>query len=119
MHEMDGTAGVGSLGGRNIASEQIGEVLTSRTVVGALVQARNVGRTYRSGETTLVALANATCEIKPRDRIALVGPSGSGKSTLLHLMGGLEIPTSGTLDWPMLGGRNTLRPAQVAVSKTS
>ena len=43
------------------------------------------------------ALTSATCQIRPRDRIALVGRSGSGKSTLLHLLAGIEPPTSGTI----------------------
>lgn len=82
--------------------------------VTVLVRAQNVGRTYKSGETSVVALASATCIIRPKDRIALTGPSGSGKSTLLHLMAGLDTPTSGTLEWPAMGDRDTLRPSQVA-----
>jgi putative ABC transport system ATP-binding protein/lipoprotein-releasing system ATP-binding protein len=80
----------------------------------ALVETQAVGRAYRRGETEIVALASATCVVAPGDRIALVGPSGSGKSTLLHLMGGLDIPTTGTIIWPALGARETLRPAHVA-----
>jgi putative ABC transport system ATP-binding protein/lipoprotein-releasing system ATP-binding protein len=79
-----------------------------------LIKAENVGRTYQRGETAVVALASATCRVVPGDRIALMGPSGSGKSTLLYLMGGLDTPTSGTIVWPSLGSRATLRPAKIA-----
>jgi ABC-type lipoprotein export system ATPase subunit len=81
----------------------------------ALAQIQNGGRTYSRGKTQVVALASATCTVLPGDRIALVGPSGSGKSTLLHLLGGLDTPTSGTVSWPALGARETLRPTQVGL----
>lgn len=80
-----------------------------------LVQIQNGGRTYSRGKTPVVALASATCTVQLRDRIALVGPSGSGKSTLLHLLGGLDTPTSGTISWPALGARESLRPTQVGL----
>jgi ABC-type lipoprotein export system ATPase subunit len=73
------------------------------------------GRTYTSGTTSLVALVSATCTIHTGDRIALVGRSGSGKSTLLHLLAGLDSPTAGTISWPALGARETLRPAKIGV----
>jgi len=61
-----------------------------------------------------VALQHATCRIERGDRIALVGPSGSGKSTLLHLLAALDEPTSGTVRWPALGERETLRPSKIS-----
>ena len=80
-----------------------------------LVHMEKGGRTYTRGKTPVVAVASATCTILPGDRIALMGPSGSGKSTLLHLIAGLDSPTSGSLTWPALGARETLRPAKVGL----
>jgi putative ABC transport system ATP-binding protein/lipoprotein-releasing system ATP-binding protein len=74
-----------------------------------------VRRSYLRGETSVVALASATCTVLPGERIALMGPSGSGKSTLLHLLGGLDRPTSGNLSWPALGPCETLRPEKVGL----
>ena len=80
-----------------------------------LVRCTSVGRTYGSGTKAVVALHEATCDIRSDERIALVGPSGSGKSTLLHLIAGLETPTAGAIAWPALGDRASLRPGPVAI----
>lgn len=80
-----------------------------------LVRMDQVRRSYLRGETSVVALASATCTVLPGERIALMGPSGSGKSTLLHLLGGLDRPTSGNLSWPALGPCETLRPEKVGL----
>ena len=80
-----------------------------------LVRMDNIGRTYSRGKTPVMAVVSATCTVMPGDRIALAGPSGSGKSTLLHLLGGLDRPTSGSVSWPALGARETLRPAKVGL----
>jgi putative ABC transport system ATP-binding protein/lipoprotein-releasing system ATP-binding protein len=82
--------------------------------VGAYAIAEKLRRVYQRGNALVVAVQEATCTIAQGDRIALVGRSGSGKSTLLHLLGGLDTPTSGTLSWPALGLRGTLRPSKVA-----
>jgi putative ABC transport system ATP-binding protein/lipoprotein-releasing system ATP-binding protein len=80
-----------------------------------LVRCRGAARTYGTGATATVALQPTDCQVLPGQRIALVGPSGSGKSTLLHLMGGLDSPTLGTVDWPAIGDRDVLRPGPVAM----
>src|SRR4051795_278883 len=82
---------------------------------GALVLCEGAARTYGDGSTATVGLQPTDCVIRPGDRVALMGPSGSGKSTLLHLMAGLDDPTVGTVSWPGIGPRASLRPGPVAV----
>jgi putative ABC transport system ATP-binding protein/lipoprotein-releasing system ATP-binding protein len=79
-----------------------------------LAEAVDAGRVFGTNGSKVVALQHATCKIERGDRIALVGPSGSGKSTLLHLLAALDEPTSGTITWPALGERATLRPSKIS-----
>lgn len=72
-------------------------------------------RAYAAGANLTVALQATTCNIWPKDRVALVGPSGSGKSTLMHLMAGLDGPSSGTVTWPALGAIDQLRPERIGM----
>ena len=76
-----------------------------------LVRAERVNRRYPgTGEVLL----DVSFEIGPRETIALSGPSGSGKSTLLHLVGGIDDPSSGTIEWPALA--HPIRPGPVALA---
>jgi putative ABC transport system ATP-binding protein len=85
-------------------------------VTDAVVRAEGVARAFSRGETAVVAVHGATCELAPGQQLALVGPSGSGKSTLLHLLAGLDDPTAGRICWPGLGGHpRSLRPGTVGV----
>lgn len=61
----------------------------------AVVTARDVTRDYRRGRTRVRALRGATVTVAKGDFLAVTGPSGSGKSTLLHLLGGVDVATSG------------------------
>ena len=60
-------------------------------------EARNLTKTYRSGEVEVHALAGVDLELYAGELVVLLGPSGSGKSTLLNILGGLDHATSGTV----------------------
>lgn len=62
-----------------------------------LIIAKNLSKTYYSGEIEVPALKSLSFEIKPGSFISFIGPSGSGKTTLLNLIGCLDKPTSGSL----------------------
>jgi putative ABC transport system ATP-binding protein len=55
----------------------------------------NVSKTYSMGDIQIEALHAVSLTVNEADFISIMGPSGSGKSTLLHLMGALDVPTSG------------------------
>jgi putative ABC transport system ATP-binding protein len=63
----------------------------------ALVEVRNVTRTYRKGEHEITPLKDVTLDADKGDFVSLMGASGSGKSTLLNLIAGIDRPTSGRL----------------------
>jgi ABC-type lipoprotein export system ATPase subunit len=54
-----------------------------------------VSKSYRKGGEVVEAAADVTLDVEARGMVAVVGPSGSGKSTLLHLIGGMDVPSSG------------------------
>ncbi len=64
----------------------------------SLVSVKEVNKTYQRGGETLVVLDELNLEVPKGDFLALMGPSGSGKSTLLNLIGGLDTPTSGSIE---------------------
>jgi len=77
----------------------------------ALVRAERVTRRYPGTGEVLV---DVSFEIGPRETIALTGPSGSGKSTLLQVVGGIDDPSSGTIEWPAL--EHPIRPGPIALA---
>jgi len=63
----------------------------------AVVVAEAVAKEYRTAGDTVHALRGVSLTVETGRMISVVGPSGCGKSTLLHLLGGVDLPTSGTV----------------------
>ncbi len=64
---------------------------------GARVEVVNLHKSFEHGGTTLEVLRGITFTLEPGEMAAIVGASGVGKSTLLHILGTLDLPTSGSL----------------------
>jgi putative ABC transport system ATP-binding protein len=64
-------------------------------VAPAVIDVRDVWKTYRNGSLQVDALRGVSFEIGAAEYVAIMGPSGSGKSTLMHILGCLDVPSSG------------------------
>ncbi len=62
-----------------------------------VLQCQQIQRTFDEGGNSVTVLSGVDFSLQRGEKVAIVGASGSGKSTLLHLMGGLDIPTEGSV----------------------
>jgi putative ABC transport system ATP-binding protein len=67
--------------------------------VTAVFSARDITKVYHMGEVDVHALRGVSLELFESEFLVLLGPSGSGKSTLLNILGGLDVPSSGTVTY--------------------
>ena len=72
----------------------------------SILKTENLKKYYDTGEVTVKALDGVDLSVEKGEFLSVVGTSGSGKSTLLHMLGGLDIPTSGRV---IVGGRDISR----------
>ena len=76
---------------------------------GHLLEIRNVGKTYGSGQKATHAIADVSFAVEDREFVCVVGPSGCGKTTLLKCVGGLLRPSQGEV---LLRGRRVTSPPE-------
>src|ERR1700690_878425 len=63
----------------------------------SLIQARDLDKAYRRAGEEIHVLQNLSLDVDKGEFVAFMGPSGSGKTTLLNLLGGLDVPTRGSI----------------------
>lgn len=81
------------------ASAQSASPPADRPAGELLFSARGLTKVYVSGESEVRALNGVDLDLYAGELVVLLGASGSGKSTLLNILGGLDVPTSGTLHY--------------------
>jgi putative ABC transport system ATP-binding protein len=85
------------------AESNAGDALSIQSHESPALRLIEVGKTYGSGPTRVVALHEVNLEIRAGEFLVLLGPSGSGKTTLLNIIGGIDRPSDGAIE---VNGRN-------------
>jgi putative ABC transport system ATP-binding protein len=78
-----------------------------------ILRLRDVGKVYATGAVEVEALRGVSLEVARGEYVAIMGPSGSGKSTLMHILGCLDVPTTGTYD---LAGEDVSTMSEAALA---
>jgi lipoprotein-releasing system ATP-binding protein len=74
----------------------MGKMMSNSNAV--VLEGKDLVKEFVQGEATIQVLRAASISVRAGERIAIVGASGSGKTTLLQLLGGLDLPTGGTVE---------------------
>ena len=86
---------------------------TRTEIATAVFRACQLTKVYHMGEVDVHALRGVSLELYESEFLVLLGPSGSGKSTLLNILGGLDVPSSGTVFYR---GRNLTEADEAALT---
>jgi putative ABC transport system ATP-binding protein len=82
--------------------------------MGKLIEIRDLSKVYERGKQKVEVLHHIDLEVAEGDFVALMGPSGSGKTTLLNLIGGLDLPSGGSIT---VGGQRIDQLGAAALAK--
>lgn len=78
-----------------------------------ILRVDNLKKVYGKGENVVHALDGVSFSVEQGEFVAIIGPSGSGKSTLLHILGAVDVPTSGKV---IMGGKDVFAQNEEALA---
>ena len=86
---------------------------TADAVSSPILRLNDVGKVYATGSVAVEALHGVSMQVDRGEYVAIMGPSGSGKSTLMHILGCLDVPTTGSYD---LAGEDVSMMSEAALA---